>query len=112
MSIRPRPVVAHEDDDRVSRAQPSALEVIGSFFLGGARASQAIGGACANMVIGALDTALQDRMGAPNAINRDQDYAVLAERGEGNIVAFSYETLDDGSGGPRRGRNCCESRVS
>ncbi len=56
MSIRPRAVVAHEDDDRVSCAQPSALEAIGTYFFGGARASQALGGACANMVVGALDT--------------------------------------------------------
>ena len=74
MSIRPRPVVAHEDDDRASQPRPSALQAIGALFFGGARASQAVGGAFTNLVVGALDAAFQDRMGAPGALCRDHDY--------------------------------------
>ena len=95
MSIRPRPVVVHEDDDRVAQTQPSVIEALGTLFFGGSRTSQALGSACANAAIGAIDTVFQDRMGAPNAIRRDRDYAVLAERGEGNVVAFSHATLEE-----------------
>ena len=95
MSIRPRPFVAHEDDDRVSQPQPSALEAISALFFGGARASQAVGGALTNAIVGALDTAFQDRMGAPGAIRRDHDYIVAAERGEGNVVFFTFERFEE-----------------
>ena len=92
MSIRPRP---RDDDDRVSHPQPSALEAIGALFFGGARTSQAVGGAFTNLVVGALDAAFQDRMGAPGALRRDHAYIVAAERGEGNVVFFPFQSYED-----------------
>ena len=95
MSIRPRPVVAHEDDDRVAQTQPSVLQMFGNYCFGSARASQALGGALTNAIVGALDVAFQDRMGAPGALRRDHDYIVAAERGEGNVVFFPFERFEE-----------------
>ena len=68
--------------------------MFGNYCFGSARASQALGAAFTNAIVGGLDAAFQDRMGAPNAISRDHDYAVLAERGENNVIAFSFATLE------------------
>ena len=95
MSIRPRPVVEYNDDDRVAPTQPSVLETIGNMVFGEARTSQAVGGAFTNLVVGALDAAFQDRMGAPGALRRDHDYIVAAERGEGNVVFFTFERFEE-----------------
>ena len=93
--MRPRPVVAHEDGDRVAQSRPSVLETIGNMVFGEARASQAVGGALTNVIVGALDAAFQDRMGAPGALRRDHDYVVAAERGEGNVVFFPFERFEE-----------------
>ena len=42
-----------------------------------------------------LDAAFQDRMGAPGALRRDHDYIVAAERGEGDVVFFTFERFEE-----------------
>ena len=73
MSIRPRPMVAHDGDDRKRETRPSILETINGYFFG--------------------KIALQDRMGPPGVLNRDHEYAVVAGRNE-IVVAITFATLE------------------